>query len=188
VAFESYAYNLVPSDTNGDDDVLVRALQESGATFCSPGEQGILACPCAPGADAPHDLGHGCSSSLHNSGGLLVGTGAPVAGAATDTLVLSASDIGNGLTIFIEGPSAGAGVAFGDGVLCVSGTLKRFGTTIASSRMASYPDDVGDPPISVFTGASAGQTKYYQVYYRSPAAWCNAATFNITNGYVIAWQ
>jgi Tol biopolymer transport system component len=188
VSFESYAYNLVPSDTNSVDDVFVRSLLDSGVTFCSPGQQGIRACPCAPGTDAPHDLGHGCSSALHNSGGLLVGTGTPVAGAATDTLVLSASDIGNGLTIFIEGSSAGAGLAFGDGVMCVNGTLKRFGTTSASARTASYPDDAGDPPISVFTGASAGQTKYYQVYYRSPVAWCNAATFNITNGYVIAWQ
>jgi hypothetical protein len=55
-------------------------------------------------------------------------------------------------------------------------------------RTAAYPNDAGDAPISVFTGASAGQTKYYQAFYRNAADWCNAATFNITSGYIIVWQ
>jgi len=66
--------------------------------------------------------------------------------------------------------------------------LKRFGTTTASSRTAVYPNHAGDPPISLVTGAMAGQMKYYQAYYRDDAAWCSTATFNSTSAYAIAWQ
>jgi hypothetical protein len=169
---------------------------EPGTRFCFPEENGINGCqtalggPCPPGTDAPHTPGHGCSNSVNTVGAVMSASGNPIDGpAGTDTLVLTVTDEGNGLTIFIEGPTQSAtGVIFGDGIRCVTGALKRFGQTIAVSRTASYPNDALDPSISDFTGAAAGQTKFYQAFYRNAAAWCGAATFNISSGVIILWQ
>jgi hypothetical protein len=53
--------------------------------------------------------------------------------------------------------------------------------------MAQCPEP-GDPEISVVNGVLANDTKIYQAFYRNAAAWCNAATFNITSAYRITWQ
>jgi hypothetical protein len=113
-----------------------------------------------------------------------------VASVAGDTLKLVATDVGNGLAIFFEGPSIiAAGVPFGDGIRCTGGTLERSGQQIAVNRTATYPQ-AGNPAISLLgpDTADPGESKAYQAFYRSAAPWCNAATFNITSAYDVLWS
>jgi hypothetical protein len=93
----------------------------------------------------------------------------------------------NGLGLCFEGPTFGSGLAAGDGVRCLTGALKRFGNKIATNRTWSYPAGA-EVPIHIRTGAAAGQTKHYQLFYRNAATWCNASTFNVSSAYSIVWQ
>ena len=71
-----------------------------------------------------------------------------------------------------------AGFLFGDGVSCLTGTLIRFGSQTSASHMAS----TGTITIP------AGNTRYYQVHYRNPAAgFCPPGLFNFSNGYRVEW-
>ena len=45
----------------------------------------------------------------------------------------------------------------------------------------------GDAPISVRGQVTSPGARYYQVWYRNAAAFCTAATFNLTNGYEVTW-
>jgi hypothetical protein len=62
----------------------------------------------------------------------------------------------------------------------------RLGTKSNVGGASQYPV-AGDQSISVRGGALAGNTRYYQVWYRNAAVFCNAETFNLTNGYRLVW-
>jgi hypothetical protein len=167
------------------DETTTGFSTEAGTPFCSPGEAGVLACPCLPGTDAPHAPGHGCSNSVNTDGALMTGSGIPSIG--SDTLVLQVTDMTNGLALCFEGTSFGSGLAAGDGVRCITNSLKRFGAKVATSRTWTYPQG-GEVPIHVRTRAVAGSTRHYQLFYRNASPWCNAATFNVSSAYSILWQ
>jgi hypothetical protein len=147
--------------------------------FCF-GDGSGTACPC--GNASPAGAQQGCLNSLA-LGGELRGTGAAEIGA--DTLVLSASNLPSSVAVlFFQGTSAIA-TAFGDGLRCAGGTLRRLGTRTASGGVATYPP--AGSSVSVAGGATAGTTLRYQAWYRNAAAFCTSATFNLTNGLSIAW-
>jgi hypothetical protein len=89
--------------------------------------------------------------------------------------------------------NAPGGVASADGVRCADGQLIRFGAHFAGTNGAAqgywtYPNTVQTNPVSVQTLQPAGQTAYYQLFFRNPAAnFCTAATTNWTNGIRISW-
>jgi hypothetical protein len=158
-----------------------------GVGFCF-GDGTGAACPCDPGqAGSP---GSGCRSSI-GTGGLLDGTGH--ASVTSDTVTLVASQLlPSTVGLFFQGTmpqASGVGSAFGDGLLCVNGSVRRLGIRHATSGMMSLGFGIpGDPPISIAGAIPAlGATRHYQLRYRDPPAYCTPSTFNLTNGLRINW-
>ena len=147
------------------------------------------ACPCGNNGSP----GRGCQTSIGSGGALLA-----ISGTTTpDTVLMTSSgERPTSISIFIQGPSSfGTPVFFGDGLRCVSGTLKRLYTKSAVGGVVSAP--VGAEP-SITTRSAAlgdplgpGSTRHYQVYFRDgDPAFCPAptgSTFNISNGKTIVW-
>jgi hypothetical protein len=169
---------------NGLDYLTVR-LDPTSISFCS-GDGSGTACPCGNNGVA----GRGCASSAFAGGGRLTAVGTPGASAATDTLVLTALDI-PGPGLFFQGTgqfAGGAGVMFGDGLLCAGGAITRLGVVFPAGGSASYPGGLTPNPIHV-AGApiAAGDVRHYQVWYRDAAVFCTVSTFNLTQGVTITW-
>ena len=152
---------------------------------------GSLVTPCPCGNFGM--IGHGCENSSTTGGALLTanGTNSP------DTVVLtSSSELATVLSIFLQGDlSAGNGIVFGDGLRCVSGTLKRIGVHNAVGGTVTYPQ-LGDLSISARSALlgdpiSSGSSRYYQTYYRDPNLnFCPSPlgdSWNVSNGVAVLW-
>lgn len=156
-----------------------------------PGTRGCAAfCPCsnsAPGSPIHGPLPRGCG---HSSGsyGELAGDG--TASASNDTLALHARALPpNAGAILLESLSVASPVAFGDGALCLTGTLRRVVAHTASAGASTWPGP-SDPPLSTALQTAvppAGLTVTYQVYFRDVASFCTPETFNTTNSYRVVW-
>jgi len=115
---------------------------------------------------------------------------------SADTLSLTSSgELAQALSILLQGTNSVAPVAFGDGVRCVGGVLKRLYVSHAVNGTVSLPP-AGSWSISTRSAQlgdtiQQGSTRYYQVYYRDPDAnFCPApqgSTFNISNGLAVQW-
>jgi hypothetical protein len=153
-------------------------------SFCN-GDGGGTPCPCAPG-----QLNYGCRNSLYQVGSRLVASGNPGASAATDTMVLYTINL-SGPGMFIQGTdvfAGGAGVQFGDGLLCTGGAITRLGIVFPMSGSATYPGGLTPNPIHVAGGPiNAGDVRNYQVWYRDAAVFCTDATFNLTQAVSAVW-
>ncbi|MFO1010714.1 MAG: hypothetical protein U1F29_11685 [Planctomycetota bacterium] len=141
-----------------------------------------IGCPCSNyGAS-----GHGCANSADSAGGLLVQSGTT----NPDTIVLAASHMPAAATsLFLKGgTNVATGIVFGDGVRCVEAPIVRLGLAQNVAGSAGYPP-TGGVSVSVRgqTLPGSGLTGYYQTYYRNAAAYCAAATYNITNAVQITW-
>lgn len=143
-------------------------------------------CPCLQAA-----LVGGCpnSASPTNQGARL--TPSSTSSISSDTFTLSATGMPSTTAVaFFQGTThTAAGAPFGDGLLCVGGTLTRLGIKFAVGGTAQYPG-VGDPAISVAGMIpGAGVQRAYQAYYRDATlGFCAADTFNLTNGARTRWQ
>jgi hypothetical protein len=149
-------------------------------------------CPCA---NPPSGSGRGCDNSASTGGASLTGAGLPSLGA--DTLVLTtAGEKPTANSVVLQGVSTlSAPAVFGQGLRCFTGTLKRLYLHAAAAGSITVPSG-SDPAISVRSAAlgdmiSAGQYRYYGVYYRDPIVLggCpSASTFNITNQLAVLWS
>ena len=157
-----------------------------GPAFCFGDGSTTTACPCGnTGA-----TGHGCNNSAATGGSVLSTAGET----SPDSVVLVTSgELPTALSIFLQGPGVSSGgIIFGDGVRCVSGSLKRLYVKAASSGSVSAPQGA-DPSITARSAAlgdpiAPGSTRYYSVYYRdSNASFCPPATFNTSNAVSILW-
>jgi Tol biopolymer transport system component len=193
VAFASLASNLVADDTNGVYDIFVHDRSATGfASLCDSGVAGVIACPCA---NSPSGPGRGCDNSSSTGGASLAASG--IAYVSTDTLVFSTSgEKPTATSIVMQGNALLTnGIVFGQGVRCVGGTLKRLYTKTATGGSITTPE-VFDPPVSDRSAAlgdpiSAGQSRWYLVYYRDPIVLggCPAtSTFNATQTARIDWS
>ena len=192
IAFVSDASNLVPGDTNGHEDVFVRELPAEPilASFC-PGDSSnpaVRDCPCANAGAT----GHGCANSAGFSAHL-------VAGGTTqpDTVVLSTDGmLPSVLNIYLQSDGSRLpGVAMGDGVRCLAGTIRRLAAKSASGGASQFPGP-SDPSISARSAAlgdplAPGAIRFYQTYYRD-----NSGSFcppplgggaNVSNAVRIVW-
>jgi hypothetical protein len=154
---------------------------DGGTPFCF-GEGHPFPCPCgnnsAPGSH------QGCLNSTA-SGGTLTGTGPTQVSA--DGLTLHAAHMVQGVCVFLQGDAV-TQAAFGDGVRCASGVLKRLATKSIAGGASSYPQGA-DPKISVVgLVPPAGGVRYYQVFYRNPNGSPCGTFFNITSGVSVIWQ
>jgi hypothetical protein len=112
-----------------------------------------------------------------------------------DRVVLgTVGELDSALSIFLQGRSVlGDAVAYGDGMRCIGGSMKRIAITSAVAGAASYPAS-GEPSISARSAALGdlirpGTYRYYQVVYRdSNPGFCNPqSAFNVSNAVMVAW-
>ena len=147
-----------------------------GYCYCPPSQ------PPYPPCGNPDPIA-GCANST-GSGGNLTYSG--VADVSADTLSLIAS----GLAPFqpgllFQGPMPGLGV-FGDGHLCVTGSLRRMGVISSNSGGVIT---FGFPSSSIAVQGNlpaTGGLRYYQVWYRDPLGPCGFG-YNLTNALQINW-
>lgn len=136
-------------------------------------------CPCAN--DTPLGTNVGCLSSI-GQGGKLRASGSP--SIASANLVLQGSQMPNATAVYMF-----AGVAANlpqfDGILAVNNLVARRTKTNVGGG-SQFPD-VGDLSIAALVAPSAGQTSYFQVWYRNAATFCTSATSNYTNAWRVTW-
>jgi len=160
-----------------------------GSTMC-PGDGTAGSCPCG-NSGLP---GRGCNNSASTGGAQLTSSGG--ASLSDDSVVLTShGELPNALSIFLQGKQATAAAPFGDGLRCITGSLKRIAVRNAHAGVVSYPG-AGDPSIS-FRSAQLGDqivastVRYYQTYYRDPAlSFCPAPvgnSWNVSSGEQILW-
>jgi hypothetical protein len=167
------------------DDITIGTTPISALPYCF-GDGVGTPCPC--GNDAPVGSGTGCLNSL-GTGGLLVVSG--TASIGSDTLVLTGSGMPNSFVVYIQGTLAsgsGAGVVFGDGKICVTGSLQRLGTELNSGGGSNLPSLANPIPLAVRGAVTTPGIRNYQIYYRNPTPFCTAATFNLTNAVSVTWS
>jgi hypothetical protein len=164
------------------------SCEPAGAPYCF-GDGTGAACPCDPGQSGPS--GGGCLNSISGGGRLRAFGNAQV---ALDSVTITASGMDTVAPgLLFQGPSvqaSGLGSAFGDGLLCVSGTVIRLIGRSASGGVITYGRAVpGDPALSVAGSVPAGgATVFYQVWYRDNPVFCTPAAYNMTNGVGVVWQ
>ncbi len=142
----------------------------------------LSGCPC----NNSSQLGHGCGNSANSTGGALTSWG--VASISNDTLTLAASGMTNSNSLFFQGTGlAYAQIPYGDGLRCVTGSLRRLGTRVNQGGAATVPG-LGGTPISVFGQVTQPGTRTYQVFYRDAQNYCTPANYNVTSGLAIAWS
>lgn len=132
-------------------------------------------CPCGNSAGP----GEGCANSS-SLGGVLAAEGS--SSASADDLTLQASQLlpAQPCLLFAgESPVNGwAGVPFGDGLRCAGFQVVRLGVQVPdASGGARFGPGLGPGP-----GWSAGDVRYFQVWYRDPVGSPCGAGFNLTNG------
>lgn len=185
VLFESNSSAYVVGDSNNFNDVFVRDRFgfDPPIPFCDGGGA-TTTCPCGIAGDT----WGGCPNSSFQSGAALTGAGLPSASAA-DSLVLTATQL-SGPGLFFQGDAqvgAGAGMVFGDGLLCVGGMVTRMGIVFPNSGQAWLPNGSLPAPIHGVGATIAGDVRHYQCWYRDALAHCTAETFNLTNGVSVTW-
>jgi hypothetical protein len=161
---------------------------------CEPGASGVMACPCG---NAPAGSGRGCDNSAGTGGASLAAAG--TAYLVMDSLAFTThGEKPTATSVLLQGTSiAAGGVAYGQGVRCVGGTMKRLYTKAAVAGSVTMPDaGAGDPSISSRSAAlgspiAAGETRSYLVFYRDPIVLggCVASrTFNATQTGLVTWR
>ncbi|MCY2961742.1 MAG: hypothetical protein NTY35_16400 [Planctomycetota bacterium] len=172
-------------DSNGDSQP--DECQPAGFTFCAGDGSGAV-CPCDPGQAG--NPGEGCRHS-HGLGAKLSGIG--TARIAQDSLRLTASQLPPSATaLLFQGTTmqnGGLGFSFGDGLLCVNGTIVRLSIRQATGGVLSWgAGNPGDAPLHLAGSIPAsGGTRFYQVWYRDPSPYCTPSGFNLTGGRSITW-
>jgi len=160
-----------------------------GVGYCTGDIGDGTPCPCGNDNDGTVP-GSGCANGVFTSGALLTGSG--VASLSVDTLVLSASGLepSNSGLYFQANNDLSPGNIWGDGLQCAGGGLKRLGVRFADAS-GNSDTSAWATPISVKAGnIIAGDTKYYQCWYRNPLnPPCGAGVndFNASNGYAVSW-
>lgn len=153
------------------------------------GDGGTSACPCGNVGLS----GRGCDNSFLTGGARLNGTGT----ASPDTIQLYASgELPNAATLVFQGDVVlTAPIAFGDGLRCAGGSLKRLYTTNAVNGSLTVPP-IGQPSVSARSAAlgdtlTPGEVRAYQAWYRdSNPAFCSAPSgnvWNLSNAVRIVW-
>jgi Tol biopolymer transport system component len=192
VGFNSRATNIVMGDTNNQIDTFVRDMDATSFTsLCTPGSDGVIACPCS---NPPSAVDRGCDNSAATGGASFSASG--LAHLSTDNLVLTTSgEPPTATSVLLQGTaSPSVGLAFGQGVRCVAGKLRRLYTKTASGGSITVPG-VGDPTISARSAAKGdviqpAQSRWYLVYYHDPIVLggCPANhTLNTTQTGQVTW-
>jgi hypothetical protein len=172
--------------------VTIDVPPPSFLSFCVPGVNGVIPCPCSNNGDA----GHGCDNSIGTGGALLHAFG--TASLAVDTLHFTCDGeqpTANSILLQAQGPIT-LGQQFGQGVRCVTHSLKRLYTHQAAGGLVTYPQGT-DLSVSAQSAAKGdvigpGEMGYYLSYYRDPTVQGNCIpfvdTFNASQGVSVLWS
>jgi hypothetical protein len=174
-------------------------VKPTGTDFCSPGQSGVLSCPC----NNPPTGGGGCQNYGAGQGALLTALGVASVTDGFDTVQLQVTDSNStALTVFLQSSGTTMGMVYGAGVSCLAGpTLKLYAGNAGHGEPAGQitrPLVAVQPSIHERSAAlgdsiAAGQTRYYMAGYRDKNASaitnCNDTnkTFNSTQGVAIVW-
>lgn len=83
--------------------------------------------------------------------------------------------------------SGGAGVVFGEGLLCVGGSTVRLITRFTCIGQLGCPEP-GDPSVTILGGVGAPGTRYYQAWFRTGPPICALAQqFSLSNAVQVSW-
>jgi len=158
-------------------------------SFCF-GDGSIAACPC----DNTGAVGRGCQNSTLSGGAQLRAGGQALLSA--DTLQFRVlGEPATSLSLLLQGTAPMRPQPFGDGLLCVSGSVTRLYSQNAVNGMITWPK-ASEEPISEHSARLGdplvnGDTRFYQVYYRDlRAGFCPGpagAEFNLSNGVAVLW-
>lgn len=139
-------------------------------------------CPCYPSVPLG-GVGRGCVNSIESRGALLIGTGA--ASIQFCSAILQGTGMPNSFCMYFQGTSP-ISAPFGDGKLCVGGTIVRLAVKLNICNSSQYPAG-NEPSLQVQGGVFTPGQRIYQIWYRDSPIFCTAATFNLTNSLAINW-
>jgi hypothetical protein len=154
----------------------VFAFDEPFSSFCF-GDGSGTACPC--GNESAPGAGQGCANST-GMGAKLAASGSNSVGA--DDLGFTAQNLlpGQPALLFVgqNAVAGGAGAPFGDGLRCAGQNVVRLGVkTPGGAGSASW-----GPGLGGVGGWGAGDTRYFQCWYRNPVGSPCGALFNLSQG------
>ncbi len=185
---ESYHFEILLTVTDAaglSTTAVSRMYPDCTPLVVCAGDGSAAACPCG-NFGGP---GRGCENSLGTGGARLVATGSARTGA--DTLALAADGLPPaGSALFFQGDSAlggGQGTAFGDGLRCAGGSVRRLGVVSITAATAQIGGPAGISLSAVGLIPAAGGVRTYQTWYRNAAPFCTVETFNLTNGSTLTW-
>jgi hypothetical protein len=173
--------------TGGDDLYTVDGLAidaeglSLGTAYCF-GDGSGTACPC--GNPDPLPMSGGCANST-GAGAVLTGTGTASVGVA-DAVLHGAGLVRSQPGLYFQGendPGGGLGLMFGDGLRCAGMNVVRLEVVPANPAGESQTSI----DIVAMGGVAAGQTRYYQLWYRDPTGSPCGSGFNLSNGLRIDW-
>ena len=163
-----------PGTTGGIGNVTITQTATPtgpGTAYCF-GDGSGTACPIANGG-----AGEGCANST-GSGAVLAASGSDSASA--DDLVLSTSNLpDNEPGLYFQGNNSvngGNGITFGDGLRCAGFEAKRLEVQTSAGGSSATAGSIVTKGL-----VNAGDTKFYQLWYR------DGAGFNTSNGLEITW-
>jgi len=159
-------------------------VDASGGTpvvsFCS-GDGSGTPCPCSNTGAA----GAGCGNSASPGGASIGHLGTP--SVASGGFQLTASNaVPNRPGLFFEGTAqaaGGAGSVLGDGLLCAVGAIDRLEVVFTGGTGGA----VSSIDIPTESGVAAGETRYYQYWFRDPVGGVCGGGFNLTNALSVTW-
>jgi len=172
----------------GSADAKIILAGEIGYPLCF-GDGTGLPCPF----HNPGIAGRGCENSLGLGGGGLRAEGTPRV--SLDTVELEVDFLPHQSTIiFLQGTGCRnneLGFPFGDGLMCMGGSVIRLGVVSTRDGRAVFPN-VSDSNClaSVSTAGMippGGGERFYQALYRDNFPIGKKAGFNLTNAWSITW-
>ena len=174
-------FDILQNSTDHDvSAVLFDGITGGSNELYCYGDGTNIACPCS-NSGAPT---HGCAHSASAIGSWLLQTSG-VDSVGVDNVVISVGNVPSGAPcLFFQGTLQSMGSTFGDGLLCVGGTITRLAVVFATGTTANCPIGLA----SLGGVPATGGLRTYQAWFRDASpVFCTASTFNLSNGLAIYW-
>lgn len=149
-------------------------------TYCS-GDGSTFTCPCGNNGFR----GNGCAHSASPGGAALVGAG--TRHVSNDLFAMTASPVPPSAPGLLFQGTAQTSLPFGDGELCLGGTIVRLSIKFATSTVLTFPTGTDLPISAQGLLPAVGGSRNYQVWFRDAAAFCTPDVFNLTNALHVVW-
>jgi hypothetical protein len=176
-------FNTIPNPANSRVFKARRyGVTDSPQSQCEGTGAGI-ACPCGNNGGP----GEGCANST-GQGAVLTSSGAPRILSDSLALQITQGTISQPV-LFFQGNNAingGNGNAFGDGIRCCGGAVKRLQVRFMNASGSA----TSTTSISLAGATSVGDVRCYQGWYRDPSGSSGSPcgnSFNLTNGLTLTW-